>query len=119
MKIKASSLAIGGCLGAILLTAFDAGKTAYTKNYETDLLTDPQPLAASVATLPLGSSVKIIELQAHWAEVSSGQTNGWVYLGNLAEDKPAEDHSIQGLQVGASQTTASIAARPLDNVATS
>ncbi|MEI9960638.1 MAG: hypothetical protein WDM76_05745 [Limisphaerales bacterium] len=48
------------------------------------------------------------------AQVSSDNGSGWIYLGNLAEEKPKQDYGIQGLSVGASPTTASVAARPLD-----
>jgi hypothetical protein len=95
---------------------FESGETAFTKRFQTDLLKDPQPLAESVATLPFATGVKISELQGKWANVSDGTNTGWIYLGNLAEEKPSEDNGIAGLQTSASATTASVAARPLDNV---
>lgn len=113
MKTKIIPLIIAGCLCATLVVAFEAGKPAFTKHYETALLEEPQPLAKSVATLPFAASVKITTLQDKWAQVSSDNGSGWVYLGNLAEDKPDKDYGIQGLSTGASATTASVAARPL------
>lgn len=95
---------------------FDVGKTAYTKHLQTPLLKDPQPLAESISTLSTATAVKIIALRGNWAQVSSPSGTGWIYLGNLAEKKPAEDHSIAGMSLVASDTTASVAARPLDNV---
>jgi len=101
---------------ATLSVGFEAGNTVFTTHYETALLEEPQPLAKSVATLPFAASVNITTLQGHWAQVSCTNGSGWIYLGNLAGEKPVENNSIQGLQTSASATTASVAARPLDNV---
>jgi hypothetical protein len=101
---------------AALSVGFEAGKTAFTTHYETALLEEPQPLAKSVATLPFAASVNITSLQGRWAQVSCTNGSGWIYLGNLVEEKPVENNSIRGLQTSASATTASVAARPLDNV---
>ena len=101
---------------ATLSVGFETGTTAYTTHYQTALLEEPQPLAKSAATLPFAASVSITTLQGHWAQVSSANGSGWIYLGNLAAEKPVENNSVQGLQTSASATTASVAARPLDNV---
>jgi len=116
MKRKFTALLFAGLLCATLGGGFEAGNTVFTKRYETDLLAGPQPLAGTVATLPIATGVKIISLQGKWANVSATNGTGWIYLGNLSGEKPAEDHSINGLQTSASATTASVAARPLDNV---
>jgi hypothetical protein len=116
MKPKILPLVCACALCATLTLGFESGKTAFTKRYQTDLLQDPQPLAQSVATLPFTTGVKISDLQGKWANVSAGTNTGWIYLGNLAEEKPSEDNGIEGLQTSASATTASVAARPLDNV---
>jgi hypothetical protein len=116
MKTKILPLIIAGCLCAMLGGAFESGKTAFTTHYETALLEEPQPLAKTVAALPFAASVNITALQGRWAQVSSGSSSGWIYLGNLAEEKPVENNSVQGLQTSASATTASVAARPLDDV---
>lgn len=116
MKTKLFPLIIAGCLCAMIGGAFEAGKTAFTTHYQTALLDEPQPLGNTLATLPFAASVDITNLQGRWAQVSSDGGGGWVYLGNLAEEKPVENNSVQGLQTGASATTASVAARPLDNV---
>lgn len=104
-------------LGATLAVGFDAGKTAFTKHYETALLKDPQPLADSVATLSFATSVKIVELQGKWANVSTTNGTGWIYLGNLSEEKPKEDNSINFLHTSAGETTSAAAIRPLDEEA--
>jgi hypothetical protein len=116
MKIKTVPFLFACAICATLSVGFDAGKTAFTTHYETALLEEPQPLAKSLATLPFATGVNITTLQGHWAQVSSTNGSGWIYLGNLAENKPTENNSVQGLQTSASATTASVAARPLDNV---
>src|SRR5471032_2787625 len=113
MKTKTLPFVVAGCLCATLGAAFEAGKTAFTKHYETALLAEPQPLAKSVATLPFAASVNITALQGHWAQVSNDNAGGWIYLGNLAEEKPEKDNGIRGLSVGASATTVAAASRPL------
>lgn len=104
-------------LGALIAVGFAAGKTAFTKKYQTVLLKDPQPLADTVATLAFATSVKITALQGNWADVSAGTNKGWIYFGNLSEEKPEEDNSIKFLRTSASATTASVAARPLSETA--
>ena len=103
-------------LGTLLVVGFEAGKAAYTKKLETAVLKDPQPMADTIATLPYAAEVKITALQGKWAGVSTTNGPGWVYLGNLAEEKPASDHSVDWLRASAGETTASVAARPLDEV---
>jgi len=103
-------------LGVLLLAGFEAGKPAFTKKFETAVLKDPRPMAESIATLPYAAPVKITGLQGKWANVSTANGPGWIYLGNLSEEKPAADHSVDWLRAGANETTASVAARPLDNV---
>ncbi|HEY1662939.1 MAG TPA: hypothetical protein VGI03_11015 [Verrucomicrobiae bacterium] len=116
MKPKVIPILFVCVICATLSVGFEAGKTAFTTHYETALLEEPQPLAKSVATLPFAASVNITALQGHWAQVSSTNGSGWIYLGNLAGTKPFENNSVAGLQTSASATTASVAARPLDNV---
>jgi hypothetical protein len=116
MKRKVFPFLIACALCATLTLGFESGKVAFTKHYQTDLLMDPQPLAEAVATIPFATEVQISQLQGKWANVTAGTNAGWIYLGNLAEEKPSEDSGIAGLQTSASATTASVAARPLDNV---
>jgi hypothetical protein len=116
MKPRAIPLLVAGLLGAALVVGFEAGKTAYTKRYTTAVLKDPQPTADSIATLPFATKIKVGVLQGKWAAVTTTNGPGWVYIGNLSEEKPFEDTSIKGLRAGAGETTASVAARPLDEV---
>lgn len=118
MKPRIIPVLFACAICAALSVGFEAGKTAFTTHYQTALLEEPQPLAAPVTNLPFATSVNITTLQGHWAQVSSANGNGWIYVGNLAEEKPVENNSTVGLQTSASATTASVAARPLDNVTT-
>ena len=93
--------------------AYEAGGSAYTKRAETNLLTEPKPLAATAAKLPFGRMVKIEEIAGNWLQVSDGQTTGWVFAGNLSATKPDEGKGMDALPMLASQTTATAAARPL------
>jgi len=54
---------VAGLLGATLVVGFEAGKSAYTKRYETVVLKEPQPMADTIATLAFSTKVKIASLQ--------------------------------------------------------
>src|SRR4051812_44779927 len=88
-------------LGVLLVSGFEAGKTAFTKRYETAVLKEPQAAAETITTLPFAASIKVTALQGKWASVSTTNGAGWIYLGNLAEEKPAADHSVDWLRAGA------------------
>ena len=60
----------------------------------------------------------IEEVRGAWLRVSDGPVGGWVFAGNLTDTKPAEVKGLlDGAPVAASQTTATAAARPLDEAA--
>ena len=48
-----------------------------------------------------------------WLRVSDGNVTGWVFAGNLSDEKPAAGKGADGLGFAASETTATAAARPL------
>lgn len=98
---------------AMLLAAFAVKGTAYTKRPETALLAQPEPLAASAARLPYAQILTIQEVKGRWLRVTDGKVSGWVFAGNLAEEKPSEVRGLDGLPLAASETTATTAARPL------
>lgn len=100
-------------LTASALYAYEAGGSAYTKRAETNLLTEPKPLAATAAKLPFGRQVKIENIAGSWLHVSAGNASGWVFAGNLSATKPDEGKGMDALPMLASQTTATAAARPL------
>lgn len=119
MKTTVRSTALlAGLLCATALLAYEAGGFAYTKRVETKLLAEPKPLAGAVGKLAYGRTVKIEEVKGAWLRVSDGPVTGWVFAGNLADTKPAEVKGLlDGAPVLASQTTATAAARPLDQAA--
>lgn len=113
-----AAVLLAALLTASALYAYEAGGFAYTKRVETKLLAEPKPLAEAADKLPFGRRVKIEEIQGAWLRVSDGPASGWVFAGNLTDTKPAEVKGLlDGAPVAASQTTATAAARPLDEAA--
>ncbi len=112
--------------GAALLLAsaaaasavFTAGHEAYTKRLQTALLSEPKLLAKPVAQLPYAQKLRVEEIQGSWLRVSAGHRSGWIFAGNLSEEKPSSTKGLDGLPVAASATTASTAARPLTPTST-
>jgi hypothetical protein len=103
---------------ASALFAYEAGGFAYTKRVETKLLAEPKPLAEATGQLAFGKQVKIEEVAGAWLRVSDGPVGGWVFAGNLTDTKPAEVKGLlDGAPIAASKTTATAAARPLDEAA--
>lgn len=98
---------------AALSAAFSAGGTAYTKRFETALLSEPKLLATPVTKLAYARKLKIEEVRGSWLRVRDGRSTGWVFAGNLAEQKPSETRGLDGLPIAAAETSASTAARPL------
>ena len=98
---------------ALLLAAFTVGGTAYTKRPETPLLPEPQPLAEPSAKVAYAQPLTIQEMRGKWLRVTDGKATGWVFSGNLEEEKPSEVKGLDGLPLEASETTATSAARPL------
>ena len=92
---------------------FAPGSTAYTKRLETALLAEPAPLAQALARVGYAHKLKVVEVRGAWLRVSEGKNTGWVFSGNLAEQKPAENKGADGLPLAASETSAAAAARPL------
>lgn len=97
----------------LLPAAFAPGGEAFTKRVETALLAEPNALAKPVARVGYAQSLKVETVKGAWLRVSDGKTSGWVFAGNLAEEKPSETRGLDGLPVAASETTAAAAARPL------
>jgi hypothetical protein len=110
---------LGACvlLCASVLLAYDVGDKAYTKKLETNLLEEPKALAHPVAKIGYAAELNVEQVAGAWLLVTSGDNRGWVFAGNVAEKKPGGDHNTDFLPSSASETTASIAARPLDEVA--
>lgn len=97
----------------LLPAAFAPGGAAYTKRVETALLAQPTMLATPVGRVAYAQQLKVEEIKGAWLKVSDGRKSGWVFSGNLAEEKPSETRGLDGLPVAASETSAAAAARPL------
>lgn len=94
--------------------AYSPGGTAYTKRLQTSLLAEPAPLASVVAKVQYAQKLTVEEVSGAWVRVSVGGNSGWVFAGNLAEQKPSENSdALDHVGVSASDTSASAAARPL------
>lgn len=92
--------------------AFVAGGIAYTKRVETALLSEPRALAPVAARVGYAKQLKVEEVRGAWLRVREGKNAGWVFAGNVAQEKPEEKVSTVGL-LAASETSAAAAARPL------
>jgi hypothetical protein len=107
-------LLLAGFLVASAYAAYEAGGFAYAKRLETKLLAEPKPFAEATGGIAFGHKVKIEEVQGAWLRVSEGAMSGWVFNGNLSPTKPDEGAKLDGVALLASKTTATAAARPLD-----
>lgn len=110
-----AGLALLASLGATLaaLAAFEVGGAAYTKRLETVVRAEPRALAAAAGKFSYARKLKVLEVRDGWLRVSDGGVTGWVFAGNLSDEKPAEGKGADGLGFAASETTATAAARPL------
>ncbi len=109
---------LAALLCATALLAYDVGGFTYTKRVETNLLAEPKPLAEAAAKIAYGHKLKVEEIRGAWLRVSEGANAGWVFTGNLSDTKPAEVKGLlDGAPLAASQTTATAAARPLNEAA--
>ena len=107
-------LLLAGCLAVSAYAAFEVGGFAYAKRLETKLLAEPKPFAATTGSIAFGHQVKVEQVQGAWLRVSEGAMAGWVFNGNLSATKPDEGAKLDGIALLASKTTATAAARPLD-----
>lgn len=96
--------------------AIQPGGSAFTKKESTALLSAPQRDASPSGTLPFATKVKVVAVQGVWVQVSANGKTGWVFNGNLSDDKPAAQNTST-LTTTAANTTAATAARPLSQTA--
>ncbi|MDB6094229.1 MAG: hypothetical protein JWM32_1791 [Verrucomicrobia bacterium] len=114
MNTKLCAGLVALCAGVPALpAAFTAGAVAYTKRVETVLLSEPKMLASPVTRLAYAKKLKVESVQGAWVKVSEGKNSGWIFGGNLSDEKPSEAKGLDGLSLGASKTSATAAARPL------
>lgn len=96
---------------------FKKGQKVWSKNYETPLLADPRPLAGVEVTVGFAEKLKVREVQGAWLRVQSDDGEGWVFQGNVADEKPSLAPGAGLTTVEASQTDTVAAARPLEPAA--
>jgi hypothetical protein len=108
-------LLLAGVIVASASAAFQVGNFAYTKRVETKLLAEPKALAELTGTIAFAHKVKVEEIKGSWLRVSEGKVAGWVFAANLSETEPDEGAKLDGVAMLASKTTATTAARPLDD----
>ena len=92
---------------------FRKGQNVWSKHLETNLLSEPGPLAGTQATVGFAEKLSIKEVQGTWLRVKSKSGEGWVFLGNVSGEKPKLTPSAGLTQVEASQTNTVAAARSL------
>jgi hypothetical protein len=107
------------CLAALPAHSaeFKKGQKVWSKNYETPLRAEPGPLSTVVATVDFAEKLSVRELQGTWIRVKSGEGEGWVFQGNVADEKPALAPGAGWTMIDASQTDTVAAARPLEPAA--
>lgn len=108
-------LLLAGVLAVSASAAFQVGGFAFTKRVETKLLAEPKALAEPTGTVAFAHKVKVEEVKGAWLRVSEGRVSGWVFAANLSETEPDEGAKLDGVALLASKTTATTAARPLDD----
>jgi hypothetical protein len=99
------------------LAALVAGGTAFTKRVRTDLLSDANAFAPVSAQVGYARKLRIDQVRGPWLHVQEGSNAGWVFAGNVAEEKPSDTKGMDGLPLTASTTSATAAARPLEPAA--
>lgn len=109
-------LTLGLTLTASFAHALQTGGSAFTKKESTALLNAPNRDAAPTGNLPFATKVKVVAIQGVWVQVSANGKTGWVFNGNLSDDKPAAQNTST-LTTTAADTTAATAARPLSQIA--
>jgi SH3-like domain-containing protein len=82
-----------------------ASQVRWVNSDETALKAESKVTAATVATLPVGAEVTVLEGAGRWQKVrAAGGAVGWVYAGRLADTKPvAEVAGQDGMLFGTMQ----------------
>ncbi|HEX9781165.1 MAG TPA: SH3 domain-containing protein [Opitutaceae bacterium] len=95
------------------LAALKKGDTVFSKRNETFLLSEPRPLAPSSAKVGFAEPLEVEEVRGNWLRVKAKKVKGWVFLGNVSEEKPRHAPAAGLTTVAASETNTVAAARPL------
>jgi hypothetical protein len=110
-RLVAAGLVLLLALGSV--AALKKGDTVFSKRNETSLLAEPKPLAPAAAKVGFAESLRIEEVRGNWLRVKARKAEGWVFLGNVAEEKPKHAPAAGLTTVSASETNTAAAARPL------
>ncbi len=117
-RLRRTSLAGLVCIAALAAgLAFEKGDKVWSKRNETPLLAEPKPLAAAAGKAAFAEELKVEEVQGVWIRVKGAKSSGWVFQGNVADDKPAGTPPAGLTTLSASDTDTAAAARPLTAVA--
>jgi hypothetical protein len=98
--------------------AFEKGDKVWSKRNETPLLTEPKPLAAAAGKAGFAEELAVEEVKGAWLRVKGAKASGWVFQGNIGEDKPSATPPAGLTTLSASDTDTAAAARPLSAVGT-
>ncbi|HRE82772.1 MAG TPA: hypothetical protein PLN52_17135 [Opitutaceae bacterium] len=102
------------CLGVTSgVFAFKKGDTAYAKRADTSLLAEPNALAASAGKAGFAEALNVIEVRGAWLQVKGKTSRGWIFQGNVDDDKPTLAPAAGLTSLDASSTNTVAAARPL------
>jgi hypothetical protein len=113
-RVVAASLALLLAMAAsTVLAEFKKGQKVWSKHVETNLLSEPRPLAAPQSTVGFAEKLSVLDTQGAWLRVKSKSGEGWVFQGNVAGDKPSLAPAAGLTRVEASETNTVAAARPL------
>jgi len=95
------------------VAAIEKGATVFSKRNETSLRAEPSALAAAAGKAGFAEPLKIEEVRGAWLRVKAAKAKGWVFHGNVAEEKPTLPPPAGLTTVSASETDTVAAARPL------
>lgn len=98
--------------------AYKKGDTAFSKRAETPLRSEPKALANPVGKADFAEPLTVLEVRGPWLQVKGKKTSGWVFEGNLAEEKPTRAPAASLTTIDASKTNTVAAARPLSDAGT-
>lgn len=110
-RCGAAALAALALLAGV--AALEKGSTVFSKRNETSLRAEPSALAPATGKTGFAESLKVEEVRGSWLRVKAAKAAGWVFTGNIAEEKPTLAPPAGLTTVSASETDTVAAARPL------
>lgn len=110
-RCGAAALAALALLAGV--AAIEKGGTVFSKRNETSLRAEPSALASAAGKAGFAEALKVEEVRGSWLRVKAAKAAGWVFTGNIAEEKPTLAPPAGLTTVSASETDTVAAARPL------